>query len=243
MSEKSPFEYQALAASQERLWPGLFISFEGGDGVGKSTQIKRLYERLDERGCDVVLTREPGGSKGAEEIRKLLVEGEPGRWSSMTEALLMIASRNDHLEKTILPALRGGAVVLCDRFIDSTMAYQGIAGDLGSERINGLHNLVIGDIVPDLTFVLTLSSEAGLARARARGQQDSSGNSSEDRFERKGRNFQEDVHKAFAQLQTLYPDRCIDVDTSGDIEKTSDTILDVIMERYSDAEFLTKRKS
>ncbi|MEZ5927189.1 MAG: dTMP kinase [Parvularculaceae bacterium] len=154
------------AAPNERRGP--FITFEGGDGVGKSTQIARLAVRLRAAGREVVVTREPGGSPGAEAIRALLVQGAADRWSARTEALLMFAARADHLERTINPARARGAVVLCDRFADSSMAYQGIAGALGREAVATLGALIVGADGPTLTFVLDASSQEGLnAQARA----------------------------------------------------------------------------
>ncbi|MEO1137611.1 MAG: dTMP kinase, partial [Pseudomonadota bacterium] len=137
--------------TQSDPWTGLFISFEGGDGSGKSTQIRRLADTLKAEGREVVLTREPGGSDGAEAIRKLLLAGDADRWSPLSEALLMYAARNDHIERTIQPALARGAVVISDRFADSTMAYQGLAGELGEEAVSTLYNLVVGERGPDLT--------------------------------------------------------------------------------------------
>ncbi len=239
MTKISPFFIQKNKQSTKhneaitKKWPGLFISFEGGDGVGKSTQIKNLYARLCEENIPALMTREPGGSEGAEQIRRLLVDGEPGRWSSMTEALLMIASRNDHLEKTILPALRRGEVVICDRFADSSMAYQGIAGELGAPKIIDLHRLVIGDTKPDITFVLFLSSDEGLARARARGVE-----IAEDRFEKKGLDFHARVHEAYREIVKNNPDRCIEIDTSGSIESAHDKIYQSLIKNFE----LTKDK-
>ena len=145
---------------------GLFVSFEGIDGSGKSTQARRLAERLRAEGHDVQQTREPGGSPGAEEIRRLVLEGDPDRWSAETEILLFTAARRDHLEKTIRPALARGAVVICDRFADSTRIFQGITrGDL-TETVDRLHDLMIG-LEPDLTLLVDLDPATGLARASA----------------------------------------------------------------------------
>jgi len=151
---------------------GVFITFEGGEGAGKSTQIAHLGERLRAAGRDVVTTREPGGSPGAEAIRALLVTGAADRWSPVSETLLMYAARRDHIERVIAPALARGAVVLCDRFADSTRAYQGAAGGAPAELIAALEAAVLGEAQPDLTLVLDLPVEAGLARAAARGPPD-----------------------------------------------------------------------
>ena len=148
---------------------GLFITFEGGEGAGKSTQVGLLAMRLAAQGRDVVRTREPGGSPGGEAIRALLVTGGADRWSATTETLLMNAARCDHIERVIAPALQRGAVVICDRFADSTRAYQGAAGGAAPELIAALEAAVVGDTRPDLTFILDLPVEIGLARAAGRG--------------------------------------------------------------------------
>jgi len=198
---------------------GVFISFEGGDGAGKSTQIAMLADALREAGRDVVVTREPGGAPGAEAIRKLLVEGAADRWSPMAEALLMYAARADHLQRTILPALEAGAVVLTDRFADSTMAYQGLAGALGAAAVERLHGLVVGTNDPDLTLILDLPPEEGLARAGARPgggtESDGSGAGAESRFENKGAAYQGAVRAAFLKIAADNPDRCAVIDASG----------------------------
>lgn len=203
---------------------GHFISFEGGDGAGKSTQIQLLAQRLTGAGCEVVTTREPGGSPGAEKIRKLLVEGDKDRWSPMTEALLMVASRRDHLERVILPGLSRGAVVITDRFADSTMAYQGIAGDLGVDDAAALHKIAVDDNDPDLTIILDVPIEKGLARAGGR-------DGVETRFESKGAAFQAKVRDAFLDIARTHPDRCCVVDATGDIETTAAAVWRVVTQR------------
>ncbi len=203
--------------------PGLFISFEGGDGSGKSTQIKRLADAFGAAGREVVITREPGGSPGAEIIRKLFVEGDAERWSSLTEALLVYASRADHLERTILPALKRNAVVITDRFADSTMAYQGIAGALGEETVNTLHDIVVGDNDPDLTIILDLPVSDGLHRAGARG----GATGREERFESKGAAYQEQVRAAYLEIAKRTPERCAVVDATGDADAVFHRIHDV----------------
>ena len=172
--------------------PGLFISLEGIDGSGKSTQGRRLAEMLRSQGRSVTLTREPGGSPGAEEIRRLVLEGATDRWSAETEILLFTAARRDHLEKTIRPALARGAVVICDRFADSTRIFQGITrGDL-TETVDRLHDLMIG-LEPDLTLLVDLDPAAGLARATAR-------KGAEMRFEDMGLAFQARAREGFLAL-------------------------------------------
>ncbi|MEL6510664.1 MAG: dTMP kinase [Pseudomonadota bacterium] len=177
-----------------------FITFEGIDGSGKSTQSKRLAAVLKAQGGDVILTREPGGSPGAEEIRRLLVEGDPDRWSPETEILLFTAARRDHLEKTILPALEAGKTVICDRFADSTRVYQGAArGDL-RQTVDQLHDLMIAR-EPDLTFIIDMDPEIALTRGLARA-------SGEDRFEDLGLAFQKDLRAGFQTLAAQAPERC-----------------------------------
>lgn len=197
---------------------GLFVSFEGGDGTGKSTQLRRLAERLRAGGREVVATREPGGAPGAEQIRALVLEGEAGRWSPVSELLLFNAARRDHAERVIAPALARGAVVLCDRFADSTRVYQGAARDAGIgglpgpslEMADALHALVIG-IEPDVTLVFDLDPEVALSRGVARGGE-------ELRFERLGLDFHRAVRARFRALAERAPGRCRLVDASGAAE-------------------------
>jgi dTMP kinase len=179
----------------------LFVTFEGVDGSGKSTQARILAAYLRENGVDTVETREPGGSTGAEEIRRLLVEGEPGRWSPETEILLFNAARRDHLEKTINPALRAGKTVICDRFADSTRVYQGAARAELREVVDTLHSLMIGR-EPDLTFVIDIDPEIALGRGLAR-------NSGEDRFENLGLGFQQALRDGFLKLAADFPQRFV----------------------------------
>ena len=189
---------------------GFFITFEGGEGAGKSTQARRLAERLRAAGRAVTLTREPGGSPGAEAIRALLVSGEADRWSPISETLLMYAARRDHIERTIVPALARGEVVICDRFLDSTRAYQGAGGGAPRELIAALEQAVVGTVMPDLTIVFDLSVDVGLARAAARGE-------GEARFESKGREFHERLRAAFLAIGLAEPDRCKAIDADGDL--------------------------
>ena len=190
---------------------GFFITFEGGEGAGKSTQARRLAERLRAMGRAVTLTREPGGSQGAEAIRALLVRGDADRWSPVSETLLMYAARRDHIERTLAPALDRGEVVICDRFLDSTRAYQGAGGGAPAELIAALERSVVGDIMPDLTLVFDLSVDAGLARAAARGE-------GEARFESKGRDFHERLRARFLAIVDAEPGRCVAVDADGDLD-------------------------
>jgi len=184
-----------------------FITFEGIDGSGKSTQARRLADSMREDGMDVVLTREPGGSAGAEEIRRLLVEGDPARWSPETETLLFTAARRDHLERTIQPALDMGKTVISDRFADSTRVYQGAARNSGRDLVDQLHSLMIGR-EPDLTFIIDMNPDAALARGLAR-------QSGEDRFEEFGAAFQHRLRAGFLELAKANPTRCVIIDGSG----------------------------
>ncbi|RYH02419.1 dTMP kinase [Salipiger sp. IMCC34102] len=180
--------------------PPRFITFEGIDGSGKSTQARLLAAHLRGCGMDVILTREPGGSPGAEEIRSLVLTGDPDRWSAETELLLFTAARRDHVEKTIRPALDEGRCVICDRFADSTRLYQGATrGDL-AETVDRLHDLMIG-LEPDLTFVIDMDPATALDRGLAR-------KSGEDRFEDMGLAFQATLRDGFRALAAAHPDRC-----------------------------------
>jgi dTMP kinase len=190
---------------------GQFITFEGGEGTGKSTQIRRLAQRLARGEREVVTTREPGGSAGAEAVRALLVEGSADRWSALSEALLMNAARRDHVERLIDPALARGALVLCDRFADSTRAYQGAAGGVPKETVLMLETAVLGACRPDLTLVFDLPVDAGLDRAARRGE-------AERRFELKGRAFHEAIRRAFLDIAAAEPDRCVVIDAAGSPE-------------------------
>ena len=203
---------------------GRFISLEGGEGAGKSTQAKRLAERLQARGEDVVLTREPGGSPGAEALRKLLVEGAADRWSSTAETLLMYAARADHLERTIRPALARGAWVICDRFMDSTRAYQGAGGGASKALIDQLERAVVAGDRPDLTLIFDLPVKDGLARAKARA-------GAEARFESKGPVFHERLRAAFLSLAEREPARCVVIDAAPPPDKVAASIWAEVVRR------------
>jgi dTMP kinase len=189
---------------------GCFITFEGGEGAGKSTQIRRLAERLRAAGRDIVLTREPGGSPGAESIRELLLNGAVDRWSPLTEALLMNAARRDHIERVIAPALARGAVVLCDRFADSTRAYQGAGGAVDAAVIAQLERAVVGEMRPDLTLIFDLPVAEGLRRALSR-------NGGEERFEAKGEAFHERLRAAYLDIARSEPGRCVVIDAAASL--------------------------
>ncbi len=207
---------------------GRFISFEGGEGAGKSTQLRRLADRLAASGGEVVTTREPGGSPGAEAIRALLVTGDADRWSPLTETLLMYAARRDHIERVIEPALARGAIVLCDRFLDSTRAYQGAGGGAPSSLIAALEADVVGEVVPDLTLIFDLPVTVGLARAAARGE-------GEARFEAKGLEFHQRLRDAFLKIAAAEPARCAVIDADGSLDAVEQRILGVVEARLAQA--------
>ncbi|MBC7132887.1 MAG: dTMP kinase [Roseovarius sp.] len=204
---------------------GLFISFEGIDGSGKSTQARLLAEGLRAEGREVVLTREPGGSPGAEEIRKLVLTGAVDRWSPETEVLLFTAARRDHLERVIAPALARGAVVICDRFADSTRVYQGMGRADLRPLVDALHRLVIGK-EPDLTLVIDIAPEAGLARANARG-------AAEARFESFGLGLQERLRAGFLALAQEAPGRVVVIDGAGSAQAVAAEVARVVAARLA----------
>ncbi len=204
--------------------PGRFITLEGGEGAGKSTQITRLKGWLEARGRTVVATREPGGSPGGEAIRKLLVEGAAERWDGTTEALLHFAARRDHLRATVWPALKNGAWVLSDRFADSTRAYQGYGHGLNLAMLDRLYETAVGAFRPDLTLVLDLPVEAGLARAAAR-------RGAETRYENLPRDFHERVRAGFLEIVKHDPKRCALVDATMDIDTVAAAITRVVTDR------------
>jgi dTMP kinase len=191
---------------------GRFITFEGGEGAGKSTQLKRLVARLEVGGLEVVATREPGGSPGAESIRELVLKGSADRWSPVTETLLMYAARRDHVERVIRPALARGAWVVCDRFADSTRAYQGAAGGVDPALIAAMETYVLEQTRPDLTLIFDMPVEVGLERAHARA-------GSEMRFESKGLAFHERLREGFLAIAHAEPDRCAIVDAKGTLDE------------------------
>jgi dTMP kinase len=196
---------------------GLFISFEGIDGSGKSTQCRRLAAALEAKGHEVVLTREPGGSAGAEEIRALVLQGDPDRWSAETEILLFTAARRDHLERTILPALAAGKVVVCDRYADSTRMYQGLSrGDLRG-TVDQLHSLMIGR-EPDLTVLIDMDPEEGLSRALSR-------QGVEERFESFGADLQKQMRAGFLSLAEEFADRFRIIDGARDMDAVAADVL------------------
>jgi dTMP kinase len=205
---------------------GRFISFEGGEGAGKSTQARRLAAALETRGISCVITREPGGSPGAEDIRKLLVNGDPGRWEALAETLLLYAARADHVTRTIKPAIALGRWVLCDRFADSTYAYQGAGRGLDRETVRRIEAVAIGDFKPDLTLVLDLPAEEGLKRANARA-------SAESRFEQFDIGFHERLRQAFLDIAKRAPDRCRVIDAGADEDTVAQAIWKAAAARFA----------
>ncbi|MEM7090657.1 MAG: dTMP kinase [Pseudomonadota bacterium] len=199
---------------------GLFLTFEGIDGSGKSTQARMLAQTLRDAGHQVVLTREPGGSSGAEEIRALVLEGDPDRWSAETEILLFTAARRDHMERTIEPALADGRIVICDRFADSTRMYQGLSrGDL-RPIVDKLHDLMIG-CEPDITVLVDMDPDTGLSRAKAR-------QGTEERFEDFGPDLQRKMRAGFLALAAEFSDRFRVVDGNRDIDSVAQDVTNIV---------------
>ena len=206
---------------------GGFITLEGGEGAGKSSQAERLQARLTAAGRAVVRTREPGGSPGAEAIRALLVTGDPDRWSPLTETLLMYAARRDHIERVIAPALARGDVVVCDRFADSTRAYQGAGGGAPEGLIAALEDHILGPTRPDLTLILDLPVEVGLARAGARHSQ------AETRFEAKGAAFHQRLRDCFLAIAKAEPNRCVVIDAAAPMDAVEAAIWTAVSGRLA----------
>jgi dTMP kinase len=202
---------------------GRFISIEGGEGAGKSTQVGLLVAALDRARIPARATREPGGSPGAEAIRRLLLEGEGERWDAISEALLLVAARHDHVTRVITPALAQGVWVVSDRFADSTMAYQGYGRGVALEDLAALHCFALRDVAPDLTVILDLPVEIGLARAGAR--------SAADRFERLDHDFHERLRQGFRQIAAQNPIRCILIDASGDPQRVHRAVIAAVAQR------------
>ncbi|MSP48436.1 MAG: dTMP kinase [Alphaproteobacteria bacterium] len=205
-----------------------FVTFEGGEGAGKSTQIKRLGERLAVTTIAHMTTREPGGSPGAEAIRRLLVAGDTSRWEPLTEALLMLAARRDHWLSTIAPALDRGKWVLSDRFHDSTVAYQGHGRGVPLDALESLRRLILGDRRPDLTLILDLPVAEGLERARARMKGFATG---EDRFERMDSGFHERMRAGFLAIARAEPTRCVVIDARPDADAVHAAIVAAVSAR------------
>ena len=205
-----------------------FMTLEGGEGAGKSTQAKRLAAALDAHGITAVLTREPGGSPGAETIRKLLVLGERDKWDPETETLLVFAARADHIARKIKPALEAGNWVICDRFIDSTYAYQGAGQGVATEFIDRLSALVLRGFTPELTLILDIDPEAGLARTTGR----TGGAREEARFERFGLSFHRQLRTAFHEIAKQHPERCVLIDAARPEDEVAESIWNAVASKF-----------
>jgi dTMP kinase len=215
---------------------GRFITFEGGEGAGKSTQLRRLAQRLRTPAREVIATREPGGSPGAEAIRYVLLSGAAKPLGADAEAILFAAARSDHVSAVIEPALRAGKWVLCDRFADSTRAYQGVLGNVDIRIINALERIAVGDTRPDLTLILDVPPELGLARAAVR-----RGHDEADRFEAESLAFHARLRDAFRAIAAREPDRCVVVDAAGDPEQIASVVWSILVERFKLAEAVSQR--
>lgn len=203
--------------------PGPFITLEGGEGAGKSTQLRLLAERLAASGREVLATREPGGTPGAEAIRELIVHGPAERWRALSELYLFLAARDDHLHRAILPALMLGRWVVCDRFADSTRVYQGHAGELGIDLVDRLHEPLLADCRPNLTLLLDLPVAAGMARCAARG--------AAARFEAKGMAYHERVREGFLLLAAREPDRFALIDAAQEVLAVAEAVWTAVQTR------------
>ena len=204
--------------------PGKFITLEGGEGAGKTTHLATLAEALRAAGVAVECTREPGGSPGAEEIRELLIHGPAERWDPMAEALLHFAARRDHLERRIKPALASGRWVLCDRFADSTLAYQGYGHQLGPAVVQQLYDMVVGDFAPDLTIILDVPVDVGLRRAAAR-------RGGGERYEGMDRDFHDRLRAGFHAIAAGEPKRCVIIDAEQSADRVRAAIRDAVQAR------------
>jgi len=205
---------------------GRFITFEGGEGTGKSTQAAFLADRLRTFGLEVVQTREPGGSPGAEAIRHVILSGAAKPLGAETEAILFAAARDDHVRQLIRPSLEQGHWVVCDRFADSTRVYQGVLGNIDMRLIRSLERIAVGDTMPDLTLILDAPAELGLKRATRR-----RGNSAADRFETETLEFHTKLRDAYRELAAREPDRCVLIDSSQNTKRVSDAVWSVVNRR------------
>ncbi|WP_020185331.1 dTMP kinase [Methylopila sp. 73B] len=206
---------------------GRFITFEGGEGVGKSTQLKRLAAALERRGVDVIVTREPGGSPRAEALRDVLLSGGAKRFGPLAETVLVAAARADHVERTIRPALDRGVWALCDRFIDSTRAYQGVLGGVEPELIRAFEAVAAGQTRPDLTLILDAPAAIGLERAKLR----AGALATPDRFEAEDGSFHERLRRAFVEIARVEPERCLLIDAGGDADAVERRVWEAVERR------------
>ena len=211
---------------------GLFISFEGGEGSGKTTQINKLAENLTAKGQRVVTTREPGGTPEGDKIRDLIVQREGGRWNPIAETLLLFAARSMHVQKIIQPALEDGNIVITDRFTDSTLAYQGYGHGVSLEKIEHINSLVLDDFKPDLTFILDVKPEEGLMRSERRLASETLGvKQTEDKFERLDLKFHKSLREGFLDIARKDKQRCHILNASLSIEELSKEIERIVMEK------------
>lgn len=223
-----------MIGAEQAQAPGVFITFEGGDGAGKSTQVRRLAEALSARGLSVVTTREPGGSLQAERIRNLLLQRDSGHFDPLSEVLLLMAARREHLQSLIEPALARGAWVISDRFIDSTRAFQGAGMGIEPTIIDQLYRLIAGDRKPDLTFVFDLDPAEGLARSdRQKVAAATTAEGTEDRYERMGIAFHTRLRAGFLEVVRREPERCVLIDAAQSIDVLAGQVMDEIERRFS----------
>ncbi|TWG99117.1 dTMP kinase [Mesorhizobium sp. J18] len=204
---------------------GFFITFEGGEGAGKSTQVQRLAAALRERGREVVVTREPGGSPGAEAVRHVLLSGAAEPFGSAMEAVLFAAARSDHVEQVIRPAVEGGAIVLCDRFLDSSRVYQGVTGNLAQDFMRSLERVTVNGMVPDLTIILDIDPAQGLQRAASR-----RGESDADRFEKETIEIHRRRRDAFLEIARSEPERYVIIDAGASPEEVAERIIGNVLQ-------------
>jgi dTMP kinase len=213
---------------------GGFITFEGGDGTGKSTQVKLLDSALTAAGLDVVTTREPGGTPQAEKIRNLLLQRDSGNFDGLSEAMMMMAARREHLVNKIWPAIEQGKWVVSDRFADSTRAFQGYGQGLDMQKIENLYALIAGDFQPDLTLIFDIEPEVGLQRSmKHMATTENKTEATEDRFERMGISFHNRLRQGFLDIAKNFPERCVLIDASQSIDAVHSQILQVVSDRLS----------
>ena len=206
---------------------GFFITFEGGEGSGKTTQSELLYKNLKQKGLNVTRTREPGGTILAESIREILLKGEKDKMSSLTELYLFAAARRDHIDNIIAPSLKNNEIVICDRFIDSTTAYQGYAGNINLNLINSINNFTIGSIIPNITYIFDIDPNIGLKRSIDT-------TSEEIRFEEKDIEYHKKIRSGFLEIAKNNSDRCIVIDAEQKLKKIEELLLNLTIKKYED---------